>query len=545
MRFTVSLLALMVAGAAHAEDFQLRADISQATVYLSGAQIGRSASIALPAGEHRVLLAISSLDDVTMPQVSGPDGVEIGTPSILRNMPLALGALDTADQARAREAVEAAQTAVQEVQDRIALADAALRGMGLQISLLEAIARGGETGTTMPSDPSELAAQLAALGSEMNRIATDQQQASIDRRRLTDELTDKQTALREAQNTLDRLRPFGTTADFLAVDVTAETATELALDISHFSNFAGWSPAYEFALNSENESLAIERSIILNVQNGEIWRDVDVTFSTANPNRQREPGVIYPSPVRIGETPPQPPILMQDSQGRIAVEAVMAPSPMAQDASTVMTVTGFDISYAYQTPVSVSEAGSVTLPFDTLEFEAALTRLAQPRFEQTAFLMAGFENTSGEPILPGPARFMLDGGLVGEGWIEMIPDGADQDMAFGALDHLRLDWRDLSRDEGDRGIFSTSNTQSRRVQFTVENTSGADESLRVIYATPFSEQEDLEIDLDLSIAPSETDVDGKRGVMAWNLDVPAGEAVTIEMSVDLAWPEGQTLFWQP
>jgi len=33
--------------------------------------------------------------------------------------------------------------------------------------------------------------------------------------------------------------------------------------------------------------------------------------------------------------------------------------------------------------------------------------------------------------------------------------------------------------------------------------------------------------------------------MAWNLDVPAGEAVTIEMSVDLAWPEGQTLFWQP
>ena len=169
------------------------------------------------------------------------------------------------------------------------------------------------------------------------------------------------------------MRPFGTSADFLAVEISAEATTELTLDIAHFSAMAGWSPLYEISLDSEGESLDIERSIVLNVQNGEPWRDVDVTFSTANPNRQREPGLVYPSPVRIGETPPQRPIALQDSQGRVAMEAVMAPSVMEQDATAVMNVTGLDISYAYQSPVSVSGDGRVTLPFDTLAFDAALT----------------------------------------------------------------------------------------------------------------------------------------------------------------------------
>ncbi len=545
MRFTLSLLALMAANASHAEEFQLRADITEATVFLSGAQIGRSATLALPAGDHRVLLALHNPDGIILPEVSGPDGVEIGIPTLLRNIPVAEGALDTAEQARARDAVQLAQDAVQDVQDQIDLADTAIRAMDLQISLLEAIARGGDAGASMPSDASALTAQLATLGAEMNRIATEQHQAQIARRSLTDDLAERQISLRDAQTELDRLRPFGTSADFLAVEISAEAATELTLDIAHFSAMAGWSPLYEISLDSEGENLDIERSIVLNVQNGEPWRDVDVTFSTANPNRQREPSLVYPNPVRIGETPPQRPIALQDSQGRVAMEAVMAPSVMEQDATAVMNVTGLDISYAYQSPVSVSGDGRVTLPFDTLAFDAALTQLAQPRFERTGFLMAEFENSSGEPILPGQTRFYLDGGLVGEGWIDMIPDGATQEMAFGALDHLRLDWQDLSRDEGDRGIFTSSNTQNRRVQFSVENTSSSDEDLRLVYATPFSEQEDLELDLTLSIAPDERDIDGRRGVMAWDMDVPAGETVTIEMTVDMAWPEGQTLFWQP
>jgi hypothetical protein len=69
--------------------------------------------------------------------------------------------------------------------------------------------------------------------------------------------------------------------------------------------------------------------------------------------------------------------------------------------------------------------------------------------------------------------------------------------------------------------------------------------VRLIYALPFAEQEELEVDLDLSLAPDERDVDGARGVAAWNLTLAPGASRTIRMDVEFSWPEGQVLNWTP
>jgi hypothetical protein len=106
-------------------------------------------------------------------------------------------------------------------------------------------------------------------------------------------------------------------------------------------------------------------------------------------------------------------------------------------------------------------------------------------------------------------------------------------------------WIDLSLDEGDRGIFISENEQQRRVAFSVENTSGNAETVRLLYATPFAEQEDIDVDVQFSRAPDETDVDDLRGVAAWDLDVAPGETARIEMTVELTWPDEMMLNWRP
>jgi len=180
-----------------------------------------------------------------------------------------------------------------------------------------------------------------------------------------------------------------------------------------------------------------------------------------------------------------------------------------------------------------------------LEFEVDLINQANPRNDDTAYLMASLENDSGEPILRGEAVFYRDGEILGGDILENIADGASADLAFGALDHLLLDWRDLSLDEGEEGVFSRSDTQARSVEFSVENTSDTAEEVRLLYALPFAEQEELEVDLDLSLAPDERDVDGARGVAAWDLTLAPGASRTIRMDVEFSWPEGQVLSWTP
>jgi hypothetical protein len=46
--------------------------------------------------------------------------------------------------------------------------------------------------------------------------------------------------------------------------------------------------------------------------------------------------------------------------------------------------------------------------------------------------------------------------------------------------------------------------------------------VRLLYATPFAEQEDIEVDVRYSRAPDATDVDDLRGVSAWDLDRRTG-----------------------
>jgi hypothetical protein len=129
--------------------------------------------------------------------------------------------------------------------------------------------------------------------------------------------------------------------------------------------------------------------------------------------------------------------------------------------------------------------------------------------------------------------------------LPLIAGGADVEMGFGPLDHLQLRWIDRALAEGDRGVFTTSTTQARALAFGVTNTGTEAEEVRILYATPYAEQEDLELDLTLSPRPTEEDVEDQRGVHAWELSVPAGEEMLIEMQAAFEFPEGQTLDWRP
>jgi len=40
---------------------------------------------------------------------------------------------------------------------------------------------------------------------------------------------------------------------------------------------------------------------------------------------------------------------------------------------------------------------------------------------------------------------------------------------------------------------------------------------------------------------TETDIDGRRGVLAWEFDLPAGETRTVALDHTLKWPEGMIL----
>ncbi|MBF9029434.1 mucoidy inhibitor MuiA family protein [Rhodobacterales bacterium HKCCE3408] len=542
MRLSISLFALLAAMPALADEVAIRADVSAGTIYANSAELTRTGSVSLPAGRHRLLIAMPDLDIADRPQLRVEGAEIVGGLTTVSGYPIEEGALDRPDETAAREAIGAAQDALEAAEDALDASRAQVRAAETQLAYLQGLTSGDSM--SFPDTAEALTQILGALGAETERAATALREATAAQQPLIEAVEDARAELARAEAALRRLMPFGTAINAAAVEVEMAEAGEVTVELDYLARNASWRPIYRMDLDSETGALDVARIIRLDTPGRERWIDVSLDFSTSDPQRQREPVPVGPDVARLWEPRPQSreAYAAEDSVGGLAT---LAPAPMVEPvvmAEAVMN--GLSLTYDYQRPVTVTGTGA-ELPFDTLEFEADLTNIAVPRRQETAYLVAEFENDAGEPLIPGDVQYYRDGALIGDGYLELLAAGDEAEIAFGAVDHIALDWQDLSRDAGDRGVFVQSNVENRRVRFGATNLSDAPETVRIVYATPFSEIEDLEVEVSLSEEPTERDIDDLRGVHAWEVTLAPGESYEVEMTVEMSWPTDMNLDWQP
>ncbi len=305
---------------------------------------------------------------------------------------------------------------------------------------------------------------------------------------------------------------------------------------------AGWQPLYDMHLERDSGALRIKRGALVRQTTGENWQDVALTLSTARPSEQTQPGQIWPWVPRIVDPEEIRPLARQ--KGADALMSMAAPAAEMENAVVAdATFDGLSVSYSYPAPVDVTTgADHVRLMLGTLEAQAEIVAQAVPMVDQTAYLMAEFTNQTGEILLPtSEARFYLDGRYVGQRGLGLIAAGDEADLSFGPIDGLRLSRTLRDRNEGDRGLIRKSNEMTEAVMIEVENLTDMAWPLRVLDRVPVSEQEDLEITWSATPKPTEENVDDMRGILAWEFDLPGGEAQSIRLDTAMEWPEGKVL----
>ena len=544
MRFlATTALVLGLPGMAFADEVLLRADIAEALVFARGAEVTRRVAVDLPEGTHSIVIPMRDLGDASLIEVTGPDGLSIGAPVPLDRIAIAEGSLDSAAEAGG--------------------AGGGRCGRGRGAGGAGRIGPPGR-GDRRPRDTTRLPRRAVAGAAQMARRCRRtlptcrsfwrpsgaRRRASAPRFRPRGRpAAPMRTPSRSGWTTCRRLRSRSTRSNPSAPKCAASastcgpakrsTACWRSPTSPRMRNGGRATPSASTRRPAGSTSNGRSRFTSTDLPSGAMW---PCGSRRPFPTVGACPRASGPTPVRIA--PPMPEPSVRGGLNTADMAPAMERAVIVEDAAR-MTVSGLSVVYDYTAPVTIGASGQVTLPFDDLGLAVDLENRAIPRHDATAVLIAMGRNTTGETILPGDARFFRDGDLVGEDALPLIPPGAEVEMGFGPLDHLRLTWQDLSLDEGDRGIFISENEQRRRIAFSVENTSDAAETVRLLYATPFAEQEDIDVDVSFSRAPDETGVDDLRGVAAWALDVPPGETTRIEMEVALTWPEEMILDWRP
>jgi len=549
---SVSLLGLAASGAL-AGEFNLDSAVSTVTIYPQGATITRNMAFDIPGGRHTLMITdIPYQFKSETLQILGGEGLVFGASRIISSRVQPNEAIAGQRQALELE-IETLEAKLVAAQEEAAGAGLIINAASARIKLLESIggqqAQGAASALESQNISVEtLTALVSLVGSETltaledaqagrERVAEINREAEVFRKRLL-----------EAKEELARLVEPSEWYYGLALDVEASAETAGTLQISYVVEEASWRPVYDMALNTNSESLRVVRKVMIGQYTGETWQDAALTVSTSAPFDWQEFQLPYTNLARF-----EPPIVALELDMRRATAqmgagaALLAPMAVMEEPAAMaganLNFQGITATYSLPpgTIIATNDEGTL-VTLNSTDFDVDLSaRANMSAGGDTAFLIATLTNSSAEPFLPGEVSYFRDGAFVRASNIGMVAAGASSELGFGRLDGVTVKRRVLRREDGSSGVLTTSNDRIEDYAFNIENLTNRAWDIVVYDRVPVSEQEQLVIDWSARPRPTETDVEGRRGVLAWEFGLESGEMAEIKLSYELQWPEGNEL----
>ncbi|MEE9454561.1 MAG: DUF4139 domain-containing protein [Paracoccaceae bacterium] len=547
---------LVLASTAMADTFALESAVQGVTIYPQGATVVRAITLPqMAAGDH--ILQIADIPEGFIPEslrIFGGDGLVI-TSTGFRDTRLPPDAREIAERKAIEDLIDAMQDKIQGKYDTKASAELQADAANARIAFLRAMSGQQAKGAADAMETGVISAQtlremLGLVGDETLKALNEAHAARQEMRKIDEEIDDLQEDLRDLQLELDAAALPPADRVIVTLDVTASADVSGDLQVSYLIDDAAWMPVYELHLDTDTTELKMERKALMAQGTGEAWENVAVKLSTARPQMQLSPWELQAQQAYLYEPQQANEMLMlsQDAM-RSDLGAVAAPMMMEEPARVAMAtinMQGLTAEYHLPKPVSIDgdyAQGLFTIDQQVLSVE--LTARATPLLEESVYLFASLTNDSTSPYLPGKASFYRDGAFIGSNdSFEMIAAGQSADLAFGVLDGITTERTVLFRETGESGILTTSNDKIERYELRVENTTALAWDVVLYDRVPYSEEEDLEIVVSAKPTPSQRDVDGKRGVYAWEFSLAAGADKSISFSYTIGWPEGKELGFQ-
>lgn len=534
MRIIFAALIALLPLALSAETLQVTSRITAVTLFADGARISREVRFDAPVGSHDLLITdLPAATRADLLQLTA-SAVSLGAFALRHDRLPPRDPVPTAAQQAAKDAVLAAEADVQAAQLVLARIDAEVEAHQVRADFLASVK---VVGDAMTAEGVQNLARM--IGTEMRAARDAALAAALPRPAAARVVAEAEAALARAEAARDALDRGDQDYAALSVAFTAAQAGPVVLTLVHYLGDAGWQPVYDLNLTrAGGDKLDLQRAVLVRQATGEDWTQVALTLSTAQPSAQSEPSMLWPELRQIYDPAAEEPLLQRDAMA----EGVAAPVASAAPEAAVAGIEGDVVVYDYPGRVDVaSGVEDLRLALDSVTLTPDVQARAVPRYDRTAFVMATFTNTSGEILLPGQAMLLREGTLVGSTWLQLLAPGDEMDLAFGAIEGIRLT-RDMpERAEGDRGLLSTSTQIAEKAVLEVKNLTDEIWPVRLLDLVPYSEQEDLEITYTADLAPVEENVDGQRGVLAWEFDLAPGEVRAVVLTHLLSWPGGMEL----
>jgi uncharacterized protein (TIGR02231 family) len=553
----------MSTAAAAAADVKTTSRIDAVTVYPQSAEVTRLAKVKLEAGEHVILLAdlpASAIASSIRVEGRATAKLEIGSVDTRRTL------IQSTDPARAASERRRIEKEIEALADRRIEAEARIQIAETQKALITKLvelpvhpAPTGPSGAGAAPDWGQVFTLIGARMAEAQKVI---QAGQLEIREIARKIEDLQRALAA-------LAPSPVERTEVKINVAAGAALEADLVIRYQVANAAWTPFYDARLVTGAKGAAPKLSLVRRAaivqRTGEDWQDVTVSLSTARPGAGTAAPDLLPLVVDIQpDQPPTPPPAPRMSmpapalpgaapRGRSDSDAMAGASAPAEAARKVavgdvraeIIVTSFQAVFnvpGRQTVMGTGEQKRVQI--ETSEIEPQLLVRTTPRIDAKAYLYAKLKLPKGAPYLSGQVSLFRDQTFVGSGRMPQLAGGEDHELGFGADDSVRVRHSLVEEKRGESGIISTSKTDERLFRIVLKSLHERPIQVVVLDQIPVSLNQDIKVEYIGRLQPTKQNIEDKRGVMTFELQLASGEERTIEFGHRIVWPAAKKIIYR-
>ncbi|HUN21594.1 MAG TPA: mucoidy inhibitor MuiA family protein [Anaerolineales bacterium] len=376
------------------------------------------------------------------------------------------------------------------------------------------------------------------LGLSQLQLKMQRQQRASER-----EIKRLQAELRQVQ----AQRP--TERNTVVVELSAQQAGDLELDIKYILPDASWQPLYDIRYTPENLQVAYLAEVRQN--SGEDWQGVKMTLSTANLSQgiseipELDPWYVHLRPIAPPPMPKRAMLqrsampMMAENVGAVSADA--APEMVMNSAS----VENAGLSVQYQLAGDIQLAGNNTarkLSIADVGVKARLDFVTAPIHSEQVVRRLSIENTSGLTLLPGMAQLFANDEFLGRTALELVVNGQSFELALGVDEQIRVE-RKLAQ----RKVEKTLLSGRRKIVYTytieMQNLYQQTQTVLVREHLPHPMEESIKCNL-LSITP-EASEKSELSLLEWKLSLSGGAKQTVQYSYAVEYPADREIVGLP
>lgn len=340
----------------------------------------------------------------------------------------------------------------------------------------------------------------------------------------------------------------------IVLQVLAKEDTKAEVELSYYSQYAGWTPSYEMRVKSIDNNFKLGYKANIAQNTGIDWVSTKLTLSTNNPNQGNQTPIL--NAWYLQTYVPQLYNQINKSKQLAAANTINSTIELkVRGMASLTEVKENDFTSSVSNYLQVNESQLFTsfeidLPYDIPadgkpysvaikeeELKATYKHYAVPKLDKDAFLMAEISEWESLDLLPGEANIIMDGKYIGKSYIDPNSTSDTLNLNLGRDKRISIK-RQLVKDNNKVKIKGDYKTETFTYDIVVKNNKKQAINLLLKDQYPLSREKEIEAIL---LDDGGADVNTELGILNFKISLPANESITKKFSYSVKYLKDKTI----